>query len=201
MCSPLLKMLLGWLIAMVIIGYMISVQHKHHPKALFYLFFTEMWERFSYYGMRALLMLYMIKQLMLGDVAATAVYGAYVALAYTSMVFGGVLSERILGLKNSIIIGGLLMAAGHFGMAIETPWMLYISLGLIALGNGFFKPNIGSLLGKFYFEKDPRRDSAFTIFYMGVNTGAFLAPLTCGFLAMDGIGALALQEWECFWDY
>ena len=182
MCSPLLKMLLGWLVAMIIIGYMISVQHKHHPKALFYLFFTEMWERFSYYGLRALLMLYMVKQLMLGDAMASGVYGAWVALAYASMVFGGVLSERILGLKNSIIIGGLLMSVGHFGMAIETPWMLYVSLGFIALGNGFFKPNIGSLLGKFYFEKDPRRDSAFTIFYMGVNTGAFLAPLTCGFL-------------------
>jgi proton-dependent oligopeptide transporter, POT family len=182
MSSPLLKMLFGWLIAMVIIGYMISVQHKHHPKALFYLFFTEMWERFSYYGLRGLLMLYMVKQLMLGDTVASEIYGAYVALAYSSMVFGGILSERFIGLKNSIIIGGLLMAAGHFGMAIETPWMLYVSLGFIALGNGFFKPNIGSLLGKFYFEKDPRRDSAFTIFYMGVNTGAFLAPLTCGFL-------------------
>ena len=182
MCSPLLKMLLGWLIAMVIIGYMISVQHKHHPKALFYLFFTEMWERFSYYGMRALLMLYMTKQLLLGDFVSAGIYGSYMALVYATPVIGGMLSEKYLGIRKAIIIGAILMAVGHFGLAIETPWMFYASLSLLALGNGFFKPNISSLVGKFYFENDPRRDSAFTIFYMGVNTGAFLTPLTCGFL-------------------
>ncbi|TAH27321.1 MAG: MFS transporter [Cytophagales bacterium] len=197
MCSPLLKMLLGWLIAMLIIGYMISVQYKHHPKALFYLFFTEMWERFSYYGMRALLMLYMVKGLLLGDTVSAAIYGSYVALVYATPVIGGILSERYLGLRNAILLGASLMAAGHFGLAFETPIMFYISLALLALGNGFFKPNISSLVGQFYFDKDPRRDSAFTIFYMGVNTGAFLTPLTCGFLGEEygwhwGFGAAGI---------
>lgn len=182
MYSLLLKLLLGWLLAMVIIGYMISIQYKHHPKALFYLFFTEMWERFSYYGMRALLILYMTKGLLMGDTISAGVYGTYVALVYATPVIGGMLSERFLGLRNAIILGSVLMALGHFGMAIETPWMFFASLALLALGNGFFKPNISSLVGKFYFENDTRRDSAFTIFYMGINTGAFLTPLTCGFL-------------------
>jgi POT family proton-dependent oligopeptide transporter len=190
-------MLLGWLVAMLIIGYMIYVQHKHHPKALFFLFFTEMWERFSYYGMRALLMLYMTKGILLGDTASAGIYGAYVSLVYATPVIGGILSERFLGLRNAIMIGGLLMALGHFALAIEIDWVFYIALSLLALGNGFFKPNISTLVGKFYFAEDPRRDSAFTIFYMGVNTGAFLAPLMCGFLGEQygwhyGFGAAGL---------
>ncbi len=154
----------------------------NHPKGLYYLFFVEMWERFSFYGMRALLVLYMTKKLLYGDTAAYGVYGAYGALVYASPVMGGLLADRLLGYRKAVILGASLMCMGHFLMAAPTEFFFYIALALIALGSGFFKPNISSIVGKLYPEGDPRRDSGFTIFYMGVNLGAFLAPLACGLI-------------------
>ena len=154
-----------------------------HPPALFVLFFSELWERFSFYGMRALLVLYMTKRLLYADADAYGVYAAYGALVYALPVLGGMLADRLLGYRRAIILGGSLMAIGHFVMAFEPAF--YEALALIALGNGFFKPNISSLVGKLYAQKDPRRDSGFTIFYMGINIGAFLAPLACGYIGEE----------------
>jgi POT family proton-dependent oligopeptide transporter len=157
-----------------------------HPKALVFLFFTEMWERFSFYGMRALLTLYLsiqlFKDLQDPEKKATAfgIYAAYGALVYATPFFGGVIADKFLGHKKSIIWGAILMAIGHFVMAIETQFWLYIALAFLIIGNGFFKPNISSMIGDLYEEYDPRRDGGFTIFYMGVNLGAFLSPLVCG---------------------
>lgn len=158
-----------------------------HPLALFVLFFCELWERFSFYGMRALLVFYMTKQLMYTDSKAYEIYGSYGSLVYATPVIGGLLADRILGYRRAIVLGGVLMAVGHFAMAIENETAFFAALALLIVGNGFFKPNISSLVGKLYPEKDPRRDNAFTIFYMGINLGAFLAPLTCGIIG-EGIG-------------
>lgn len=157
-----------------------------HPKALVILFFTEMWERFSFYGMRALLTLYLtlelFKHLQEPDKKATAfgIYAAYGALVYATPFLGGLLADKFLGHKKAVIWGAILMAIGHFAMAIETEFWLYIALSFLILGNGFFKPNISSIVGELYEQNDPRRDGGFTIFYMGVNLGAFLSPLVCG---------------------
>ncbi|MCS6824749.1 MAG: peptide MFS transporter [Cytophagaceae bacterium] len=175
-------LIVAWLFVGIWISFVIYNQRRYHPKALFYLFFTEVWERFSYYGMRALFTLYLVKQLMYSDERAGALYGAYVALVYATPVLGGFLAEKYLGARNSIMLGAILMAIGHVLMSIEQEWILYGALGFLIMGNGFFKPNISTLVGKFYAEGDVRRDNAFTIFYMGVNTGAFLTPLTCGFI-------------------
>ena len=154
-----------------------------HPTGLFMLFFAEMWERFSYYGMRALLVLYMIKGfLQYGDKQAYAVYGAYTALVYATPFIGGMLADRILGQRRAVIIGGLLMAAGHAVMAVEGATPFYIALSLVILGNGFFKPNISTMVGSLYPVGSPKRDGGFTIFYMGVNLGAALSPLLCGYI-------------------
>jgi POT family proton-dependent oligopeptide transporter len=176
-----------------------------HPSALAYLFATEMWERFSYYGMRALLTLYMIKYLLLpaqaggvvglagfksmleavfGPLAlqplASQIYGFYTGLVYLTPIFGGLLADRLLGQRRTVILGASLMAAGHFLMAFER-WFLLALLVLI-LGNGCFKPNISTQVGSLYAPGDHRRDRAFSIFYVGINLGAFLAPLVCGTL-------------------
>lgn len=154
----------------------------NHPRALYTLFFAEMWERFSFYGMRSLLVLYMTKQLFYADAKAYGVYGAYGALVYAAPVIGGLLADRLLGYRRGIILGGILMALGHFVMAVPNETAMFIALALLCLGNGFFKPNVSSLVGKLYGEGDPRRDSGFTIFYMGINLGAFLSPLVCGLI-------------------
>ncbi|HRS19161.1 MAG TPA: peptide MFS transporter [Bacteroidales bacterium] len=157
-----------------------------HPKALVILFFTEMWERFSFYGMRALLTLYLtlqlFKHLQEPEKKATAfgIYAAYGALVYATPFLGGLIADKFLGHKKAVIWGAILMAIGHFAMAIETEFWLYIALSFLILGNGFFKPNISSIVGELYEQNDPRRDGGFTIFYMGVNLGAFLSPLVCG---------------------
>lgn len=151
-----------------------------HPKGLYLLFLTEMWERFSFYGMRALLMLYMTKQLLYSDAVSYGLWGAYGALVYASPFIGGMVADRFLGYRRAIIFGGIVMALGHFCMAVPLPLFFYGALALLCVGNGFFKPNISSLVGKLYPAGDPRRDSGFTIFYMGINIGAFLAPLICG---------------------
>ena len=157
-----------------------------HPKGLFYLFFAELWERFSFYGMRALLTLYMVNVIFLElverDFAAAAVYASYGSLVYASTVVGGRISDVILGYRKSIFLGGVLMALGHFVLAIENDYAFFLALGFIVIGNGFFKPNISTFVGSLYGEKDPRKDSGFTIFYMGINIGGWIAPLLCGWL-------------------
>ena len=154
-----------------------------HPTGLYTLFFAEMWERFSYYGMRALLVFYMIKGFLgYGDSDAYAVYGAYTALVYMTPFFGGMLADRLLGARRAVVLGGLLMAAGHLMMTIESETFFFGALALIICGNGFFKPNISTMVGSLYPEGSPKRDSGFTIFYIGINLGASMAPLLCGYI-------------------
>ncbi|MGM0375308.1 MAG: peptide MFS transporter [Bacteroidota bacterium] len=155
---------------------------QKHPKGLYTLFFTEMWERFSYYGMRALLILYMTRQILYGDTQAYGIYAAYAALVYATPFLGGVIADQILGYRKSIIFGAVLMAIGHFLMAIESDVFFFGALAFIIIGNGFFKPNISSMVGGLYEQGDKRRDGGFTIFYMGINLGAFFSPLACGLL-------------------
>ncbi|WP_408031921.1 peptide MFS transporter [Tenacibaculum xiamenense] len=154
-----------------------------HPKGLLYLFFAELWERFSFYGMRALLVLYMTKYLLYSDQMAFGVYAAYMSLVYVTPMIGGMIADKILGFRKAIMLGGVLMALGHFFLTFEHPIFFYGSLSLIIIGNGFFKPNISSFVGKLYKEGDTRRDSGFTIFYMGINIGGAVAPLLCAWLA------------------
>lgn len=163
-----------------------TVQHETlfgHPVGLFTLFFAEMWERFSYYGMRALLVLYMTKGFLgYSDDTAYGVYGAYTALVYTNGFIGGLFADRLLGQRRSAILGGLLMAAGHLLMTQQNATAFYFALGLIIAGNGFFKPNVTSMLGTLYPAGSPRRDGGYTIYYIGVNLGGALAPLVCGYI-------------------
>jgi len=154
-----------------------------HPKGLFYLFFAELWERFSFYGMRALLVLYMTKQLLFEDTMAFGVYAAYSSLVYVTPLIGGILADKTLGFSKAITIGGILMALGHFFLTFEQPIFFYGSLGLIIVGNGFFKPNISSLVGELYHDNNEKRDAGFTIFYLGINVGAAIAPLLCAWVA------------------
>jgi POT family proton-dependent oligopeptide transporter len=164
---------------------------KKHPPGLYLLFFTEMWERFSYYGMRALLTLYLTTALVSGGLGlkestALSIYGFYTGFCYFTPLIGGYLTDRFIGRRTAITIGGVTMALGNFTLFAEhSQWGLYLGLALLIIGNGFFKPNISTLVGELYDEKDKRRDAAFTIFYMGINVGAFFAPLVCGYLAED----------------
>lgn len=154
-----------------------------HPAGLFTLFFAEMWERFSYYGMRALLILYMLKGfLQYGDEDAYAVYGAYTALVYMTPFFGGMLADRLLGPRRAVVVGGLLMAAGQLLLTIPSSLAFFTGLAVLIGGNGFFKPNISSIVGSLYPQGSPRRDGGFTIFYMGINLGAAMSPLLCGYV-------------------
>jgi POT family proton-dependent oligopeptide transporter len=190
MDAGLKLIIIAWTAVAIWIGLIIFSQRNYHPKALFVLFFAEMWERFSFYGMRALLILYLSKELFsrmdqgLADSRSYGIYGAYNALLYAAPVIGGLLADRILGYRYAILIGGITMALGQFTLAstIGNEVFFFIGLAMIAVGNGFFKPNISSYLGTFYDKNDPKKDSAFTIFYMGINVGAFLAPITCGYL-------------------
>ncbi len=154
-----------------------------HPTGLYTLFFAEMWERFSYYGMRALLVFYMLKGfLKYQDEQAYSVYGAYTALVYMTPFFGGMLADRLLGCRRSVVIGGILMALGHLLMVIETATAFYFALALLIVGNGFFKPNISTIVGSLYAQFPERRDAGFTIFYIGINLGAAMSPLLCGYI-------------------
>ena len=154
-----------------------------HPKGLFVCFATEMWERFSYYGMRALLILYLTKHWEFSDTTSYLIYGAYTSLVYIMPVFGGMLADQILGSKKAVTYGAILLVFGHLGMTVEnSEQVFYLSLALIVSGVGFLKPNISTMVGALYDEGDPRRDSGFTIFYMGINIGAFTATLLCGYL-------------------
>lgn len=160
-----------------------SPQLLGHPTGLFNLFFAEMWERFSYYGMRALLVFYMTKGFLgYDDGQAYTVYGAYTALVYMTPFIGGLLADRLLGQRIAVIIGGMLMAAGHLIMGVEDPRAFYFALSLLIVGNGFFKPNISSIVGTLYPPGSSKRDGGFTIFYMGVNLGAAMSPLLCGYI-------------------
>ena len=154
-----------------------------HPTGLYTLFFAEMWERFSYYGMRALLVFYMIKGFLgYGDSQAYTVYGAYTALVYMTPFIGGIIADRLLGQRVAIVIGGILMAAGHLLMTVESEWPFFFALAFLIVGNGFFKPNISTTVGTLYRAGSPKRDDGFNIFYMGINLGAAMSPLLCGYV-------------------
>lgn len=166
-----------------------------HPKGLYVLFVTEMWERFSYYGMRALFILFMTKALLFDKALGSQIYGSYTGLVYLTPLIGGYVADRYWGNRKSIIVGGIIMAIGQFFMFLSGSFyqevgfastMMYTGLAFLIFGNGFFKPNISTMVGQLYPAGDKRVDSAFTIFYMGINLGAFIAPLLCGFFGDTG---------------
>jgi POT family proton-dependent oligopeptide transporter len=184
-----------------------------HPKGVYVCFFTEMWERFSFYGMKALLLLYLIQHHKFGDRVGLDVLGAYGGLVYCLPVFGGMLADRWLGMRKAVIFGGILLCLGHFGMAFEGHTaqtvggvvlrdegalrIFYLSLALIIAGVGFLKPNISTIVGKLYAQDDPRRDSGFSLFYAGINLGALFASIVCGYLGQTygwkyGFGAAGI---------
>lgn len=183
-----------------------EVKKTKHPSGLYTLFSTEFWERFSYYGMRALLVLYLTSSFADGGFgmersAALEIYAIFTGLVYVTPILGGVLADKLLGQRKSIFIGGLVMAAGQFALAASVSYdingnmemrefLLYCGLGFLILGNGFFKPNISTMVGGLYDTDDPRKDSAFTIFYMGINLGAFLSPFVAG-----GLGEKVGWHW------
>ena len=158
-----------------------------HPSGLFFLFFTEMWERFSFYGMRSLLVLFLTSSLLSGGwewerEQAMALFGSYVGLVYLSTMLGGYFADKKIGYRNAVLVGALLMTLGHGSMAIETPFFIYLGLILLVFGNGFFKPNMTSIISEMYKDRSEKKDGAYTIFYMGVNSGAFFGILLCGYL-------------------
>lgn len=160
-----------------------------HPAALFILFFTEMWERFSYYGMRALLTVFLISEITKGgwgwtNAEAMSLYGTYTMLVYATPLIGGMIADKLTGFRKAILIGALLMTLGHASMALEgfDANFFYVGLGLMILGNGMFKPNISSMVGQLYPDTSAKKDAGYTIFYMGINAGAFLGSLLCGYL-------------------
>ena len=163
-----------------------------HPRGLTTLFFTELWERFSYYGMRAILVLYMVATADQGGLGfdtktAASIYGTYTMAVYLLALPGGFIADKLLGARQTVLIGGIVIACGHFSMAFHSLATFYAGLVLIAIGTGLLKPNISTMVGSLYSKDDPRRDSGFSLFYMGINIGAVLAPLVCGYLA-EGIG-------------
>jgi len=178
---------------------MTKLINNKNPYSLTTLFFTEMWERFSYYGMRALLVLYLVNSLNYSDADALHIYAIYTGLVYLTPIIGGYLADKYLGTQKTIFIGGITMMLGHFLMIF--PNLLYLAMGLLIIGNGYFKPNISTLLGRLYKDNDVRRDSGFSIFYIGINLGAFIAPLIVGYVgetiswhygfAIAGFGMLA----------
>jgi POT family proton-dependent oligopeptide transporter len=176
--------MLELIVSFVLLGYAIfatffTVESGKHPRALYFLFGAEMWERFSYYGMRALLVLYLVEQHGWQPEQSSVVYKWYTSLVYLTPLIGGFLADQFLGLRASIVVGGALMALGHFLMAFEPLPIFYLALACLIAGNGFFKPNMSTLVGKMYGKEDVRRDGAFTIFYMGINVGAGVAPIWC----------------------
>ena len=185
-----------------------------HPKGLFILFFTEMWERFSFYGMKALLIFYLVQYHLFKDTDGNLLVGSYAALVYAVPVIGGFLADKYLGFRKAIVFGGILLVLGHLGMVFEgnaatqsatgeiirdefALQIFYLSLSFIVMGVGFLKANISSLVGELYHDGDNRRDSGFTIFYMGINLGSFLATLICVWLGEEygwsyGFGAAGI---------
>src|SRR5436190_12358680 len=175
-----------------------TTTNNSHPRGLYLLFFTEMWERFSYYGMRAIFILYMTKAMFMTGADASNIYGSYTGLVYLTPLLGGYIADRYWGNRKSILIGGLLMAVGQFLMFLSgssitdgvqnasSVSMMWAGLTFLIIGNGFFKPNISTMVGQLYPKGDHRIDGAFTIFYMGINLGAFFSPLICGGLGDTG---------------
>lgn len=158
-----------------------------HPPSLFILFFTEMWERFSYYGMRALLVLFLTSSLVDGGWAwerkdALTLYAWYTGLVYLTPIIGGLIADKLLGYRKAVILGALIMTIGHASMALESSAFFYIGLACLIIGNGLFKPNISSIVGQLYTNNPEKKDGAYTIFYMGINAGAFLGILLCGYI-------------------
>lgn len=158
-----------------------------HPKGLATLFLTELWERFSYYGMRGLLILFMAAPASRGGmgfsiVEAGAIYGLYTGMAYLICLPGGWVADRILGARRAVMIGGVIIAFGHFCLALPAKWTFFLGLVFVVIGTGLLKPNVSTMVGELYAKNDPRRDAAFSIFYMGINLGAFIAPLACSYL-------------------
>ena len=161
-----------------------------HPAGLMVLFFTEMWERFSFYGMRVLLVNFLTTAIIGANAGwgwsaenAGALFGTYAMLLYITPVIGGVIADKLTGYRWAVVIGALIMTLGHAAMALETEFMLYLGLALLVIGTGFFKPNITSIISEMYKENPEKKDGAYTIFYMGVNAGAFLGVMLCGYLA------------------
>ena len=172
------------------VGAQSQAQFLGHPRGLSTLFFTEMWERFSYYGMRALLVLFMVEQIEQGGLAfsdqtATAIYGLYTAAVYLVALPGGWIADRLTGAQRAVWLGGIVIMSGHFVLAIPGLGTFFLGLILVVLGTGLLKPNISAIVGELYGRGDERRDAGFTIFYMGINIGAALGPLVCGLLARD----------------
>jgi proton-dependent oligopeptide transporter, POT family len=159
-----------------------------HPVGLYVLFLTEMWERFTFYGMRGLLVLFMTNVMERDDESANHIYGSYQALVYALPLFGGLLADQLLGHRRAIYFGGITMALGSFLLMVDRTWAFYFGLALVACGNCYFKPNISTIVGDLYPENDPRRESAFTLFYAGINIGAFGGGLLCGWIAYSKWG-------------
>jgi POT family proton-dependent oligopeptide transporter len=171
-----------------------------HPKGLGPLFFTELWERFSYYGMRSILILYMTSAVAQGGLAfdtkqASSIYGWYTMAVYLTALPGGWVADHLTGARIAVLLGGIIIAFGHFSMIFHSMPFVFVGMGLIALGTGLLKPNISVMVGNLYRDNDPRRDSGFSIFYMGINVGALLAPLIVGFLAKTDTFKRILSSW------
>jgi len=171
-----------------------------HPSPLWMLFMSEFWERFAFYGIRWALVLYIVAQFYGGDQSGQAdanlTYGSYLALVYAGAIFGGYIADRIIGYQRSILIGAVFMAAGLFMIMLPDPMLFRLGLATIIVGNGMFKPNISTMVGKLYTPSDERRDSGFTIFYMGINMGAFIAPIITGWLATSLLGTDAAPAYQ-----
>jgi len=174
-----------------------------HPRGLSTLFVTEMWERFSYYGMRAFLILYMVHALGFDDKHAGRIYGNYTAGVWAAAIVGGIVADWWLGQYRSVLIGGIIIALGHFTLALHPLPFFYTGLSLIVIGTGLLKPNVSGIVGALYDPGDTRRDAGFSIFYMGINLGAFIGPIIAGWLAqkVDCTWALPAPEWECRWGW
>ncbi len=160
----------------------LSIRFRDHPPGLFYIFFAEMWERFSFYGFRALLVFYITSQFSYSQEKAYGIYGTYAALVYTTPIIGGLIADRILGDRKAIILGGIMIALGHICLFMVGETLFYIGLAFIISGTGLFKANLASLLGKLYPHGDHRRDAGFTLYYVGINLGGFLSPIICGYV-------------------
>jgi POT family proton-dependent oligopeptide transporter len=175
-------------------------QRLGHPAPLWMLFMTEFWERFAFYGIRWALVLYVVAQFYdgsgEGQAPAGKLYGAYLALVYAGAIFGGYIADKILGYQRSILLGAMIMAAGLFMIAIPSEQVFKLGLATVIVGNGMFKPIISTLVGKLYAQGDERRDSGFTIFYMGINCGAFIAPIVTQVLAKKVFGIESMPAYK-----
>lgn len=188
--SPTIRFVFEGCVLRVKNGAADAAQRGGHPPGLVTLFLTELWERFSYYGMRAILVLYMVAAPTQGGLGfqtkeAASIYGTYTMCVYLAAMPGGWIADRWLGARMSVLLGGIIIACGHFSMIFSAMPFFYMGLALIVAGTGLLKPNISTMVGSLYGAGDPRRDSGFSIFYMGINIGAMLAPLVCGFLAQS----------------